>query len=246
MRYAGRIRARRTRYSAWPYTHPGHRLLQEYCSFRRSSISSTCAVLIAAARDNGSTSCSCSARRGRSPSDRQGDGVARLHADSESVLQGHPADSCRSPAHGVPASADLRREPITEIHSIVAVSASSDPQKPRREVRPFFSVRHAPDGTRGLLSGMRAARRRAARTSRHRHLAELRRSGVPAHRSAVADLLRACVLHPSGFRVRRPLALAANRGPAPVQPDLVPDRPTARPIRRSAARRSGSWSRIFR
>src|SRR5262245_38392774 len=39
--------------------------------------------------------------------------------------------------------ADLRREAITEIHSILSVSASSDPQKPTQEIQPFFSFRHA-------------------------------------------------------------------------------------------------------
>jgi type VI secretion system protein ImpG len=37
---------------------------------------------------------------------------------------------------------DLRREAITEIHSIQSVSASSDPQKPTQEIQPFFSFRH--------------------------------------------------------------------------------------------------------
>ena len=39
--------------------------------------------------------------------------------------------------------ADARREAITEIHSIVSMSASADPAKPTIEVQPYFSARHA-------------------------------------------------------------------------------------------------------
>jgi type VI secretion system protein ImpG len=38
--------------------------------------------------------------------------------------------------------ADARREAITEIHSIVSMSASADPAKPTIEVQPYFSARH--------------------------------------------------------------------------------------------------------
>ena len=37
---------------------------------------------------------------------------------------------------------DLRREAVTEIHSIRSVSVSSNPGKPTAEVQPFFSFRH--------------------------------------------------------------------------------------------------------
>jgi type VI secretion system protein ImpG len=39
---------------------------------------------------------------------------------------------------------DLRREAITEIHSIQSVSQSSDQTKGTAEIQPFFSFRHAP------------------------------------------------------------------------------------------------------
>ncbi len=39
---------------------------------------------------------------------------------------------------------DVRREAITEIHSIQSVSASSDPEKRTAEIQPFFSFRHRP------------------------------------------------------------------------------------------------------
>lgn len=38
--------------------------------------------------------------------------------------------------------ADLRREAVTEIHSILSVSMSSNPEKPTSDVQPFFSFRH--------------------------------------------------------------------------------------------------------
>jgi type VI secretion system protein ImpG len=38
--------------------------------------------------------------------------------------------------------ADLRREAVTEIHSIRSVSMSSNPEKPTSDVQPFFSFRH--------------------------------------------------------------------------------------------------------
>ena len=37
---------------------------------------------------------------------------------------------------------DARREPITEVHSIVSMSASSDPARATIEVQPYFSARH--------------------------------------------------------------------------------------------------------
>ena len=43
---------------------------------------------------------------------------------------------------------DLRREPLTEIHSILSVSASADPQKRTTEIQPFFSFHHAPGDDR--------------------------------------------------------------------------------------------------
>ena len=54
---------------------------------------------------------------------------------------------------------DLRREATTEIHSVLSVSASSDPQKKTTEVQPFFSFRH------GRATGAAAALWHARRAS---------------------------------------------------------------------------------
>jgi type VI secretion system protein ImpG len=43
---------------------------------------------------------------------------------------------------------DKRRESTTEIHSILSVSASSDPHKPSEELKPFYSYDHYMDGSR--------------------------------------------------------------------------------------------------
>jgi type VI secretion system protein ImpG len=42
---------------------------------------------------------------------------------------------------------DLRREAVTEIHSILSVSVSANPDKPTAEVQPFFSSRHGAAAT---------------------------------------------------------------------------------------------------
>lgn len=42
---------------------------------------------------------------------------------------------------------DIRRERTTEIHSVLSVSASSNPAEQSKEVEPFFSVRHRGDDT---------------------------------------------------------------------------------------------------
>jgi type VI secretion system protein ImpG len=47
-----------------------------------------------------------------------------------------------------PLVADKRRESTTEIHSILSVSASSDPNKPAENFEPFYSYNHFLDGTK--------------------------------------------------------------------------------------------------
>ena len=128
---------------AWPHTHPGYRLLQEYLQFPAKYHFFDL---------DGLDRCRARQRldvlflfRQTSP--------GRLAIDRETVLLGctpiqnlfykttEPirVDQRQTEYRLV---ADLRREAITEIHSILSVSASSDPQKPTLEVQPFFSFRH--------------------------------------------------------------------------------------------------------
>jgi type VI secretion system protein ImpG len=58
--------------------------------------------------------------------------------------------------------ADKRRESTTEIHSIISVSASSDPSLPEQKLAPFYAYNHFMDGAKHKAF-WHATRRRSAR-----------------------------------------------------------------------------------
>jgi type VI secretion system protein ImpG len=129
---------------AWPHSHPGYRLLQEYLQFPAKYHFFDL---------EGFDRCRARQRldllflfRETPP--------GRLAIDQDTILLGcTPIQNLffktteplridhRQAEYRL--IADLRREAITEIHSIQSVSAASDPQKPTLEIQPFFSFRHA-------------------------------------------------------------------------------------------------------
>jgi len=129
---------------SWPHSHPGYRLLQEYLQFPAKYHFFDV---------EGLDRCRATERmdllflfRATPP--------GRLSIDRETILLGctpvqnlfaKTTEPIRIDHRQVEYRlvADHRREAITEIHSIQAVSVASDPQKPTLEIQPFFSFRHA-------------------------------------------------------------------------------------------------------
>ena len=130
-----------------PNSHPGHRLLQEYLQF---PLKFHFLDLKQLDRRPPGTALDIYLLFDRNP-------PARLPIDDETVLLGcTPIQNVftrtsepirfdhRAMEHRL--VADARREAITEIHSIVSMSASSDPAKRTIEVQPYFSARHTGAG----------------------------------------------------------------------------------------------------
>src|SRR5262245_13779973 len=149
---------------AWPHSHPGYRLIQEYIQF--------------AAKYHFFDLNGLDRTRARQRLDilflfRQTP-ATKLAIDRDTILLGcTPIQNLFSKTTEpiridhrqteYRLVADLRREAITEIHSILSMSASSDPQKPTEELHPFFSFRHAPleDATPTFWHARRAPTGRA-------------------------------------------------------------------------------------
>jgi type VI secretion system protein ImpG len=128
-----------------PASHPGYRLLQEYVQFP-AKFHFFDVTGLERARQGSSLDLLFLFRQ--SPS-------ARLPVEHDTILLGctpvqnlfyRTTEPIRVDQRRVEYRlvGDLRREAITEIHSIQAVSQSSDAAKTTAEIQPFFSFRHAP------------------------------------------------------------------------------------------------------
>jgi type VI secretion system protein ImpG len=129
---------------AWPHAHPGYRLVQEYIQFPAKYHFFDV---------DGLDRCRARQRIDVLFLFRQTP-AAKLAIDRSTILLGCAPIQNLFYKTSEPVRVDhrqaeyrlvgdLRREAITEIHSILSVSASSDVQKPTLEVQPFFSFRHA-------------------------------------------------------------------------------------------------------
>jgi type VI secretion system protein ImpG len=225
-----------------PNSHPGYRLLQEYLQFPIKFHFFDLQFLERVRRHDARHLLPLRSQPGRPPADREGLGAARLHADREPVCEDQRADPDRPPGDGAPPG---RRRPARGDHrdplDRVDVGVRRPGQADNRSAAVLLgAARRRRRAQHGVLA--RAARAdRAGRSLRHRHVGELRRSGVRRRQPPTQVLYAHTLCTNRELAVQLPdgAALQIEEAAPITRINCITRRPTP-PIRRSAARRCGS------